>query len=385
MKPLETTSCTSPTFHFLFNPSTFSSSFFFLPSALGEDEALAFARICFPAAARALRWIEGICMGWGGESKRCEGEQEREGERCYCWGTANEGCREGRREREERKGGIVTQIRKQQSCPVPRGQTLHWEWAGRREDWLLPAVDAALTPAPPLFFALPFNPAACLEPQRTVSLYRRSKKIRVLAEQLCLQLCYLLYHPVLLSLTHTRTPKCSHRLRELSLARTHLHADKQAGRQAHPLPLSVRRAILLILVWAARGCTSLLSSSSSRTGPEESSHHQRSHTSFYNWRQAPLFLSSPSSFFSLLLSPLFPSWCDAVLLTFPSSPSSLSLFLLSVCQWDSHGGHPHLQPCHLLPGVWTPGTAHASQWVARKLHLLPPDKSLASCMSRMSA
>ncbi|KAI9520945.1 hypothetical protein NQZ68_010646 [Dissostichus eleginoides] len=33
----------------------------------GEDEALEFARICFPAAAQALRWIEGICMGWGGE------------------------------------------------------------------------------------------------------------------------------------------------------------------------------------------------------------------------------------------------------------------------------------------------------------------------------
>ncbi|KAF3856179.1 hypothetical protein F7725_016902 [Dissostichus mawsoni] len=29
----------------------------------GEDEALEFARICFPAAAQALRWIEGICMG----------------------------------------------------------------------------------------------------------------------------------------------------------------------------------------------------------------------------------------------------------------------------------------------------------------------------------
>lgn len=52
----------------------------FFPSAQGEDEALEFARICFPAAARALRWIEGICMGWGGESKRSEGEQERQRE-----------------------------------------------------------------------------------------------------------------------------------------------------------------------------------------------------------------------------------------------------------------------------------------------------------------
>ncbi|KAG7244726.1 hypothetical protein INR49_029745 [Caranx melampygus] len=45
------------------------------------------------------------------------------------------------------------------------------------------------------------------------------------------------------------------------------HARRQAGRQAgtpaHPLPLSVRRAVLLILVRAVRGCVSLLSSGSS--------------------------------------------------------------------------------------------------------------------------
>ncbi|XP_005927456.1 kazrin isoform X2 [Haplochromis burtoni] len=59
-----------------------------------------------------------------------------------------------------------------------------------------------------------------------------------------------------------------HTFTELSLVREHLHADKQAGRHTHtytpPLPLlSVRRAVLLILVRAARGCILLLSSSSS--------------------------------------------------------------------------------------------------------------------------
>lgn len=105
MKPLETTGCTSPTFHFLHNPSTFSSSVFPPASAQGEDEALEFAGICFPAAARALRWIEGICMGWGGESKRCKGEQETRRERDVTAATANEGCREGRRERGRREEG----------------------------------------------------------------------------------------------------------------------------------------------------------------------------------------------------------------------------------------------------------------------------------------
>ncbi|KAK1901665.1 Leucine-rich repeat and WD repeat-containing protein 1 [Dissostichus eleginoides] len=84
----------------------------------GEDEALEFARICFPAAAQALRWIEGICMGWGGESKRSEGEQEAERD------VTAEAEQMRAEEREERKGGIVTPTRKQQSCPAPRAQTL---------------------------------------------------------------------------------------------------------------------------------------------------------------------------------------------------------------------------------------------------------------------
>lgn len=77
MNPLETV----PALLFAFYTTSPLSHppFFFLssPSAPGEDEALEFARICFPAAARALRWIEGICMGRGGELVRHVRENRR--------------------------------------------------------------------------------------------------------------------------------------------------------------------------------------------------------------------------------------------------------------------------------------------------------------------
>lgn len=44
-------------------------------------------------------------MGWGGESKRCKGEQETRRERDVTAATANEGCSEGRRERGRREEG----------------------------------------------------------------------------------------------------------------------------------------------------------------------------------------------------------------------------------------------------------------------------------------
>lgn len=71
----------------------------------------------------------GICIGWS--EQRCEGEQktrrergERERPRDVTVATANEGCREGRKEREVREGGIASQMMKQASHPVPRGQML---------------------------------------------------------------------------------------------------------------------------------------------------------------------------------------------------------------------------------------------------------------------
>lgn len=63
---------------------------------------------------------------------RRPGERERD----VTVATANECCREGRKEREKREGGIASQIRKQASHPVPRGQTLpstHTEGGGERE------------------------------------------------------------------------------------------------------------------------------------------------------------------------------------------------------------------------------------------------------------
>lgn len=122
-------------------------------------------------------------------------------ERCYCWGKANEGCREGRRHREGKKGAYSHWSENSPIlCPEDRCCRL-LAVIVRGEDWFIPAIDSTLTLS--VFFASLFIPA-CLEPQRTVSQYKRSTR-SLLAEQMCLQLCYLLYHPVLLSFAHTHT------------------------------------------------------------------------------------------------------------------------------------------------------------------------------------
>lgn len=191
-------------------------------------------------------------MGWGGESKRCEGEQESRRERDVTAATANEGCGEGRREREETKGGIVAQIRKQQSRPVPGGQALpsshtESEEGGGRFDFYLPKKPQ-LSPRLPSSLLFPSTQpvwsrrglSASTDKARDQSAGRATVPTALLPAL-----------PPCITLPHTCTPKCSHRhaFRELSLVRTHLHADEQAAGRAHtPLPLSVRGAVLLILV-----------------------------------------------------------------------------------------------------------------------------------------
>lgn len=101
--------------HKLYQPyfSLFIQPFHFLillfSLSTGEDEALEFARICFPAAAQALRWIMGICIGWGGESKRCEGEQKtrREREMLLLLLQMRAVGRRGRRGRREKGAKLV--------------------------------------------------------------------------------------------------------------------------------------------------------------------------------------------------------------------------------------------------------------------------------------
>lgn len=67
-------------------------------------------------------------------------------------------------------------------------------------------------------------------------------KIRVLAGKLCLQLCYLLYHPVLLSLTHAHQNALTGTRSENFPSRTHTYmltssqAGRQGGRQAGTPP-----------------------------------------------------------------------------------------------------------------------------------------------------
>lgn len=155
-------------------------------------------------------------------------------------------------------------------------------------------------PSPPLFFALPFNTslsgaAEDCQPVQT------KPKIRVLAGKLCLQLCYLLYHPVLLCLTHTRqnTLRGIHSENFLPCTHTYMLTSWQTGT---PPPIICAGSSSAHIGVAARGCISLLSSSSSsRTGPAESSH--RDHTSASTTEgKHPLF---SLFFFSLSLSPLF--------------------------------------------------------------------------------
>lgn len=165
-------------------------------------------------------------------------------------------------------------------------------------------------------------------------------------------LCYSLSH------IHTHT-KCSHRhtFRELSLTSTHLHPDKQAK----STPSHYLCGEQFCSYWCEQ-CGAVFRSSSAAAAATAGRVQRRAiitrdHTAASTIEGKPPF---PLTSFSLFLSLLFSlSLHDAVLLTFPYSPPLL--LLLSVCQWDNHGGHPQLQPCHLLPGVRTPGTAHASQ------------------------
>lgn len=261
--------------------------------------------------------------GWR-VSKTCEREQEK----CYCWGAANEGCRE------ERRGGVGGVKRghthaDQKTTVLSYAQRtdaaiyLSWEWEGKREDWLLPDVEAALTPRHPSLLSSLSGAAEDCQPVQT------KHKIRVLAEQVCLQLCVTCFT----TLKSLSRPTCTHSQNFLSCAKTYMLTSRLAGRQAHthihsPPP---------IIICAASSSAHFGASSEGlhfapqqqqqqqqqqhRTGPEKSSHHQRSVSSCSNWRQA-LVSCSPHSF-----SFFFPSECDAVMLTFPFpilSPHSLS-------------------------------------------------------------
>lgn len=312
--------------------------------------------------------------GWR-VSKTCEREQEK----CYCWGAANEGCRE------ERRGGVGGVKRghthaDQKTTVLSYAQRtdaaiyLSWEWEGKREDWLLPDVEAALTPRHPSLLSSLSGAAEDCQPVQT------KHKIRVLAEQVCLQLCVTCFT----TLQSLSRPTCTHSQNFLSRANTYMLtsrlAGRQAGRHTHtytpPLPLlSVRRAVLLILVRAARGCILLLSSSSSNNN---TGRVQRRAVTTRDQSAAAPTEGKPLSLVLLIHFPSFShlnvtQWCWPSLS--PFSPPTLFL-LSSVGQWDSHGGHPHLQPCHFLPGVWTPGTAHASQWVSLSPYSPPPKKNL---------
>ncbi len=203
---------------------------------------------------------------------------ERAGERCYCchskWGlyrgVEGAGGEKGGHSHTDQKTTVP-------SCAwrTDAAVYLHWELGegGGIDFYLLKKLQ--LSPRLPSSLLFPSTQlvwsrrglSACTDEAQDQSSGRATVPAALLPALLsCVSLLY----------TCTAKFSCGHTFRELSLARTHLHADKQAARQAHPLPLSVREAVLLILVWAARGCIWLLSSSSSssssRTGPEESSH-----------------------------------------------------------------------------------------------------------------
>lgn len=342
MKPLETSSCTSPTFHSLYSPPLSHAPPPPFP-ALGEDEELEFARMCFSAAAWALRWIEGICMGWGGESKRCEGEQESMRERCYCWGRANEGCGGGRRDGEGNRGAHSHwSDNSPVLCPEDRRCRLLAAWVRRNKGALIYTC-SRLHPHPLLLLCSSLQPslsgaAEDRQPgqtKHTISAGRASVPLSASPS------CYdsPLAHERQNALTGTRSDNF--------LLHTHSYI---------PLPLSVRRVLLISL--SSVGLYFFCSSSAAAEAAAAGRVHSRAlvtgdHT-------AASTTEGKSSFFTFSSLSRF-----SVSLTFRRSPSSLSL--LSVCPGDSHGGHAHLQPCHLLPGVRTPGAAHASQWVASRM------------------
>lgn len=170
--------------------------------------------------------------GWR-VSKTCEREQEK----CYCWGAANEGCRE------ERRGGVGGVKRghthaDQKTTVLSYAQRtdaaiyLSWEWEGKREDWLLPDVEAALTPRHPSLLSSLSGAAEDCQPVQT------KHKIRVLAEQVCLQLCVTCFT----TLKSLSRPTCTHSQNFLSCAKTYMLTSRLAGRQAgthtHTLPPS---------------------------------------------------------------------------------------------------------------------------------------------------
>lgn len=318
MKPLETSSRSSPTFHFLHNPPLSQAPFF--PSALGEDEALDFARICFSAAARALRWIEGICIGWGGESKRCEGEQESTRERCYCWGTANEGCREGRRDGEEKKGAYSHWSENSPIlCPEDRRCCLP-EVRVREEEGGLIYTCHSLHAHPFCLLCSSLQPSlsGAAEDCQPVQTKHKISAGRASAPTAPATLLY--YSP---SHIHTYT-KCSHRhtFRELSLTRARLHPDKQA--RATP-PSHYLCGEQLCSYWCERCGAGFRSSSAAVEAAAAAGQVQRRAISTRDHTSASTAEGKPPFFFTFPLSPPFSvfTWRSvADLPSFPSSPLS---------------------------------------------------------------
>lgn len=117
-----------------------------------------------------------------------------------------------------------------------------------------------------------------------------------------------------------------------------------------------------------------------RVQRREQSSPEITHTSFCNWRQASsLFFF----FFSLFLSPLSLSWCDAVWLTFPHPPplllSSQRVPVGQPWRTPSPAAMPPSPRClDARDSSCKPVSSH--NYTSRLLA-----KSLASCMSCMSA
>ena len=236
-------------------------------------------------------------------------------------------------------------------------------------DWFLPAGDRKLTTCLPSLFRIPSTQPVWS--RRRLSVCTRSERWK--------SKCASSSDPCTASLLYSPSRLYTNMLSEAHIQRTFSPAYTltcwQAGRHT---PSHYLCAEQFCSYWCEqRGA--VYHSSTAAAGPVQ----RRAIISRHHTPASPTQGKHPSSllfyfFFSSL--PLSPSLCDAALLTFPFSFRSLYIF--SVCHWDSHGWHPYLQPCHLLPGVWTPGTAHAGQWV---VWITPPNKLLASDKHCMSA
>ena len=258
--------------------------------------------------------------------------------------------RGGGRGREERKRGHIHTDQKTTvllcAHRTDAAVSSHWEWGvkeGGREDWLLPARDATLTPRPrpPLFSALPFSPA-CAEPhERTVSQHRRSTEIRKLAQHIVPPALQLALPPFHYSPSHVHTRNAlaaAHWGNFLSHVHTCTLTSEQAGGQEGTPPPPP------IICAAGRSARIGVSSTGLCSAPQQQQQQQQQQDESRGEQSSPEITHQPPQrrvslpllpllplFLSLFPSSFSPSWCDAVFGADLPSSSPPPFFLSPQC------------------------------------------------------